>query len=92
MQTIRKILKIGGRQIPRTMIRSGHGEWQLFLKAYDMTSAGIAEGKNYSFYSVWHYYIRYRPLKYRNNHSRKISRSERIAYRMVYTKGKSNWR
>lgn len=92
MQTIRKVVKIGGRELPRTMIRGGQREWQIFLNAYDLTSVGIARGENYSLYSVLHYYIKYRPVKYRNKHSRKISRSERIAYRMVYSNGKTNWR
>lgn len=92
MQSIRKVVKIGGREISRTMIRKGKKEWQNFLNAYDLTSIGIGRGENFSLYSVLHYHIRYRPVKYRNNHSRKISRAERIAYRMVYTSGKTNWR
>jgi len=92
MQTIRKVVKIGGLEIPRTMIRGGQKEWKNFLTAYDLTSVGIEQGRDFSLYSVLHYHIRYRPVKYRNNHSRKISRSERIAYRMVYTNGKTNWR
>jgi hypothetical protein len=92
MQTIRKVLKIGSREIPRTMIRGGRGEWQNFLKSYDLTCIRIKHGGNSTIYSVLHYHMRYRPLKYRNNHSRKISRSERIAYRMVCTQGKSKWR
>ena len=92
MQTIRKVVKIGGREIPYTMIRKGKKEWQNFFNAYDLTSVGIALGENYSLYAVLLYFIRFRPVRYRNNHSRKISRAERIAYRMVYTSGKTNWR
>lgn len=83
---VSRILKINGREITRAMIINSKEGYEGFISGYNSVSAycksnnAIVSAED--LLGVLHYFARNRVQRYRNSHSRKISRGERAAMKI----------